>query len=298
MFGQYRSLLVSLFEEGLKYLTTGLMFDSRGVEFKVLTCYPPYGAVEGSTELLLSDLVLTRHSLPELTISGTGIAALGLETFLPRDNFPVHEGTAYSGQELPLSGVDIVLWGMAEGSGVVTALTHVKIEELENARNCVIAPAPGTGFVDMIGSQMFAAIRLLAELVARLTQGRRLVVRSGTSIKLSGVLLHICYVEPSPALLVSETAVQVLSSVQEYLPPAPRPRKASHHRPLPALEDRQFTSSADIICTICQSQLEQGCLVLTLPCSMSYTGHIHHSACIKPWLQDNRNCPVCKLSID
>ena len=295
-FGKFRSLLVSLFEESLKYLSAGLMFDSKGVEFKVLACYPPYGAVEVGTELQLSDLVLSRHALPEVTLSGT--AALGLERLLPRDNFPVHEGTAYSGQELVLTGANVVLWGVPEGSGVVTALTHVKVVELENARNCAVAPAPGTGFVDIPASQMFAAIRLLGEMVTRLTQGRRFVVRSGAPFKLGGLQLHICYVEPSPSLLASETTVQVLSSVREYLPPAPRPRLHSIPRPLPVLEDREFTSSAEIMCTVCQSQLERGCLVVTLPCSTPYIGHLYHSACIRPWLQDSRNCPMCKLSID
>jgi len=296
-FGKYRSLLVLLFEESLKYLTTGLMFDNKGVEFQVLACYPPYGAVEVGTELLLSDFILTRRPLPEVTLSGTGIAALGLERLIPRDNFPVHEGSVYPGQELALPGANVVLWSVAEGSGVVTALTHVKVQELENTRSCALAPAPGTGFVDLSGSQIFAAIRLLGELVARFRLGRRFVVRSGAQFKLGGLQLHICYADPSPSLLTSETNVQVLSSVREYLPPAPRPQMSSFRRPLPVLEDREFSSSAEIICTICQSQLDPGCSAVTLPCSTLHTGHMYHSACIRPWLQDNRNCPMCKLSI-
>ena len=265
------------------------MFDRKGVEYRVLHCYPPYGAVEIDTELRLSEQILTRNPLAEITVGGEDVAGVGVERLIPRDNFPVFEG-----QELVLNGKHVVICDIMEGSGVVTALTHIKVMNLENARICVMSPAPGTGFVDIPASQRFESIRVLIETVTRLRQGRRLVVRTGAPISLGGLPLHIGYADPSPSLLTSDSSVQILSSLHDYLPPAP-PR-IPHH--ISSFSSHEFHSPADITCTICQTQLEQGNKVVTLPCGTLYAGHLHHTDCINPWLKSNRTCPVCKASVD
>lgn len=45
-------------------------------------------------------------------------------------------------------------------------------------------------------------------------------------------------------------------------------------------------------CTICVEFIPQGKKGMFMPC-----GHIYHPACLKPWLEVNNTCPVCRYEI-
>ena len=48
-------------------------------------------------------------------------------------------------------------------------------------------------------------------------------------------------------------------------------------------------------CIICMDKLRESDLVSPLPC---HVNHLFHTACIRPWLLKNRNCPLCKREVD
>ena len=45
-------------------------------------------------------------------------------------------------------------------------------------------------------------------------------------------------------------------------------------------------------CSICLEEFKLNEIVITLPCS-----HTYHKKCMEPWLKDNNNCPLCRVSI-
>jgi len=65
---------------------------------------------------------------------------------------------------------------------------------------------------------------------------------------------------------------------------------------LKGLRTIQYSSTDSEIteekCAICQVEFEEGETVLLLPCK-----HLYHNPCIRPWLADNKNCPVCKQEL-
>ena len=48
-------------------------------------------------------------------------------------------------------------------------------------------------------------------------------------------------------------------------------------------------------CAICMERFHESELVSPLPC---HVNHLFHTACIRPWLLQNRNCPLCKREVD
>ncbi|KAG6422584.1 hypothetical protein SASPL_119162 [Salvia splendens] len=45
-------------------------------------------------------------------------------------------------------------------------------------------------------------------------------------------------------------------------------------------------------CVICRDGYKQGAKVISLPCA-----HQYHSKCIKTWLQQNKQCPICQKEV-
>ena len=45
-------------------------------------------------------------------------------------------------------------------------------------------------------------------------------------------------------------------------------------------------------CTVCVEHIPQGTKGMFMPC-----GHIYHPTCLKPWLEVNNTCPVCRYEI-
>ena len=45
-------------------------------------------------------------------------------------------------------------------------------------------------------------------------------------------------------------------------------------------------------CTVCVERLNIGKKGMFMPC-----GHIFHPGCLKPWLESNNTCPVCRYEI-
>lgn len=48
-------------------------------------------------------------------------------------------------------------------------------------------------------------------------------------------------------------------------------------------------------CAICMEQFGKADLVSPLPC---HVNHLFHTSCIRPWLLQNRHCPLCKREVD
>jgi len=47
------------------------------------------------------------------------------------------------------------------------------------------------------------------------------------------------------------------------------------------------------MCAVCRIEFDEDEEVLILPCS-----HVYHNSCILQWLENNKNCPICKQSVD
>ena len=45
-------------------------------------------------------------------------------------------------------------------------------------------------------------------------------------------------------------------------------------------------------CTVCCDNIELSTKGMFMPC-----GHIYHPDCLKPWLQQNNTCPVCRFTL-
>ncbi|KAL9373168.1 hypothetical protein Peur_035412 [Populus x canadensis] len=52
------------------------------------------------------------------------------------------------------------------------------------------------------------------------------------------------------------------------------------------------SNSGDAECVICKMEYERGDRLVTLPCA-----HQYHEDCIKKWMEDNKNCCVCKEDV-
>ncbi|KAI5563444.1 hypothetical protein POPTR_015G138700v4 [Populus trichocarpa] len=51
-------------------------------------------------------------------------------------------------------------------------------------------------------------------------------------------------------------------------------------------------SGGDTECVICKMEYERGDRLITLPCA-----HQYHEDCIKKWLEDHKDCCVCKEEV-
>lgn len=45
-------------------------------------------------------------------------------------------------------------------------------------------------------------------------------------------------------------------------------------------------------CTVCCEHINIGSKGMFMPC-----GHIYHPDCLKPWLETNNSCPVCRFEL-
>ena len=45
-------------------------------------------------------------------------------------------------------------------------------------------------------------------------------------------------------------------------------------------------------CTVCCEHIQLGKKGMFMPC-----GHIYHPDCLKPWLETNNSCPVCRFEL-
>jgi len=45
-------------------------------------------------------------------------------------------------------------------------------------------------------------------------------------------------------------------------------------------------------CIVCVDKIEVGMEGMFMPC-----GHIYHPDCLKPWLESNNTCPVCRFEL-
>jgi hypothetical protein len=45
-------------------------------------------------------------------------------------------------------------------------------------------------------------------------------------------------------------------------------------------------------CTVCVEHIEIGKKGMFMPC-----GHVYHPDCLKPWLEGNNTCPVCRFEL-
>lgn len=45
-------------------------------------------------------------------------------------------------------------------------------------------------------------------------------------------------------------------------------------------------------CTVCMEFIDRGTKGMFMPC-----GHIYHPDCLKPWLEKNNSCPVCRFDL-
>ena len=206
----------------------------------------------------------------------------------------------HSGQELMLLSFPVLLTGIPGGNGRVTMNTTIRSKHMELIRECVLAPSESSRFNAIHEGERFDAIRLLGETVTNLRRGRRLLISHGGEFSLGGLTLQVGYSVPREGILYEETTVQMVSSLRLFEPPAP-PRVAvqrKHAKPMRPLTDYEYSSSAEVLCTVCQTGLVQGCRVVTLACCKDYTAHMYHKECIEPWLSANRHCPVCKLEVD
>lgn len=52
------------------------------------------------------------------------------------------------------------------------------------------------------------------------------------------------------------------------------------------------TRVRELLCCVCQCELEKGEKAVRLPCL-----HYYHGECITPWLKDHHTCPVCRYEL-
>ena len=52
------------------------------------------------------------------------------------------------------------------------------------------------------------------------------------------------------------------------------------------------TSLEPPTCTVCCELIHMGTEGMFMPC-----GHIYHPDCLKPWLETNNTCPVCRFEL-
>ncbi|CAH8373269.1 unnamed protein product [Eruca vesicaria subsp. sativa] len=55
---------------------------------------------------------------------------------------------------------------------------------------------------------------------------------------------------------------------------------------------KKVSSSVETECSICLIVFKKGDTISTLPCA-----HIYHKECISHWLEENKNCCVCKAEV-
>lgn len=90
---------------------------------------------------------------------------------------------------------------------------------------------------------------------------------------------------PGPPLTAWEESTSCSSVVQERTMPR-RPRGD-----VTAL-DNPFTAVDQPNCVICLSAFGDGDRLMELPCL-----HLYHDACVTPWLDEHRECPLCKRDV-
>ena len=70
------------------------------------------------------------------------------------------------------------------------------------------------------------------------------------------------------------------------------PKKIIDYLPTTTLGKRYNNNSIELKCIICYEDFQEGDNVTTLPCA-----HVFHIDCIKVWILQHGNCPVCKFII-
>jgi hypothetical protein len=51
-------------------------------------------------------------------------------------------------------------------------------------------------------------------------------------------------------------------------------------------------AGAHVTCVVCFSAVEQGEVMIELPC-----GHSFHDPCVRPWFHNKTSCPMCRAEI-
>ena len=70
------------------------------------------------------------------------------------------------------------------------------------------------------------------------------------------------------------------------------PKKIIDYLPTTTLGKRYNNNTIELKCVICYEDFQEGDIVTTLPCA-----HVFHIDCIKVWILQHGNCPVCKFII-
>ena len=78
---------------------------------------------------------------------------------------------------------------------------------------------------------------------------------------------------------------------------AKRPKKEAVDRlPIIKIDKKHCKKVKDKLeppcCTVCTDNIELSQKGMFMPC-----GHIFHPDCLKPWLENNNTCPVCRFDL-
>lgn len=101
---------------------------------------------------------------------------------------------------------------------------------------------------------------------------------------------------PGESVLIDEESAPVLDDDDgEYSPKAVDPASkeavdALEVKPWRPKEEDGGVGDAKEMCAVCQEELGEGEDVACMPCP---TSHVFHAACLLPWLDRSRFCPLC-----
>ncbi|KAL7097635.1 hypothetical protein ACP275_10G156500 [Erythranthe tilingii] len=85
---------------------------------------------------------------------------------------------------------------------------------------------------------------------------------------------------------------EFLEQVDNHQNNVPPPASRSLIENLPMTKISKKHVRADSTCAVCKERFELGSRVRKLPC-----GHLYHSDCIVPWLEQRSSCPVCRQEL-
>lgn len=73
-------------------------------------------------------------------------------------------------------------------------------------------------------------------------------------------------------------------------------RSAVEKLPIVKIEEKHCKKKGTLLeppcCTVCCDNIERETKGMFMPC-----GHIYHPDCLKPWLEQNNTCPVCRFDL-